>query len=693
MRALMNQHHMNSTIIGEAYPPSVEPISSLTPIMLHDLLLEKHHRGQVLIVRTFCEPVRDSAVQNAIEDVQGNVNRLFIYNLPPTTPVDKVLPKFALVAVKEPFLRVESDKYMAVQVDHPSDLILLKPDDFLVPLQWRNAPKTTMSGPQLKIEGNKAFKQGDWQRAKEIYSEALKKTDNSTELRLTLRRNRAQVHLNLGQYERASDDAISSIASGDTLSHLNKMLNVKSYFRAARAEYQLGHFSLAKEYLGQALGLDPTDETVIAELTRTEQRIAEQERGEFDFAAMENSATASHRKLDHASFIKKTKVAPAGKRGRGLFATETIKRGSLVLVEKAFSVLFDVNCSFLVNINADRAQFGTQADLMYETIDKIGRNPRHGSKVLDLVDGGNFKGKEVIQVDGAVAVDTFQVLAIAELNRFGCPSIRSGLDDEQNEEIESTGMWIQASYINHSCLHNTVRTFIGDMMILRASCDIEAGEEIVISYQSSAIPFPKRNKKFATWGFQCDCPLCRLERQLPAAVFICREQLVQEAKEFIAANPTSTILGQPVAKAKVSKAEVISKRLKETYDMYGAFPRLECISIDLWLVLAFGGRQWPTLDIATTSRLLQDLGYKLTVKGSEVSIDRKYGVVDSQVVHAAMWSRTAWIVAGKHQVAKTLRELAEEVYLIINGDTDNFEEKFGDLWIDGSPLNFPNLDK
>lgn len=695
MRALMNQHHLNATIIGEAYPPSVEPISSLTPVMLHDLRLEIHHRGRVLIVRTFCEPVRDSAIQNAIEDVQGNVNRLFIHNLPLTTPVDKVLPRFAVVAVKEPFLKATTDKYMMVQVDHPSDLVLLKPDDLLVPPQWRKTSNATMTGPQLKMEGNKAFKKGDWQKAGEFYSEALTKTDNSTDLRLTLHRNRAQVHLNLGQYELASDDAIASVAFEDCLSHQNKMLNVKSYFRAGRAQYQLGHFFLAKEYLGQALGLDPTDEAVMADLARTEQRIAEQERGEFDFAAMEKSATASHRKLDHASFIKKTKIAPAGKRGRGLFATETMKRGSLVLVEKAFSVLFETDSSFLVNINTDRAELGTQADLMYETTDKIGRNPRHASKVLDLFDGGNFKGKGVTQVDGAVAVDTFQVLAIVELNRFGCPSIRSGLDEEKKEDKESTGIWIQASYINHSCLQNTFRAFIGDMMILRAACDIKAGEEIVTSYQSPAIPFPKRKAKFATWGFQCDCSLCQLERQLPASVFTCRERLVQEAKEFIAANPTLTSVGQPVAKTKVIKAEDISKRLKETYDrhMYGAFPRLDCVSIDLWLVLAFGGRQWPTLDIATTSRLLQDLGYKLTVRGSEASIDRRYGLVDREVVQAAMWSRTAWMVAGKHQVARRLRELAEEVYFVINGDMDRFEENFGDLWIDGSPLNLPSLIK
>lgn len=686
----MNRHQISTAFIGEAYPPSVEPVCSLIPILLHDLRLETHHRGRMLIVKTFCEPVRISAIQNAIEDMEGSVDRLSIYNLPSAIPIDKVIPKGAIVAVKEPYFKATADGGAMVRVDHPSDFVLLEPHDSSVPPQWRREVKAALAGSRLKNEGNTAFKNGNWQRARELYTEALAKSDSNADLRSTLHRNRAQVHLNLGQYEFASEDATSAIIPGNNLSQQAKKLNVKSYFRASRAQYLLGDFGLAKEYLDQALDLDSTDETIIADLARTKQRILEQRNGDFDFIAMAQSATISHRKLDHASFTNNTTVRSAGKRGRGLFATKNIKHGSVVMVEKAFCAVFGDDLgkirSMTVNINTDRCEFGTHAERLYEIIDKMRCNPTQASIFLELWDGGAFNAKKVSHVDGAVVVDAFQAQTIAEFNGFGCPAIRSSLDDEEDSVAGSTGIWLQASYMNHSCLPNTSRAFIGDMMIVRAARDIKAGEEILTSYQSSLAAFPKRKENFKPWGFQCDCPLCQGERRLPSTVFTGRELVEQEARDFIAANPrTEANLEQPVAGDKLAAAKDILRRLETTYhkSLYATFPRLGCVDIDLWLVQAslsaVTSGLSPTLDIAATIRLMQDLGYKVKVKGSEVSIDRTNGFVCPQVVHAAMYNQLAWRMAGKPEVAEAFVEFAKEAYLAICGAIDGFEEKFGDL--------------
>ncbi|KAH8768309.1 hypothetical protein F5883DRAFT_644096 [Diaporthe sp. PMI_573] len=655
-RTLMNKGHVRTTFIGEAYPPSVEPISSLTTILLHDLLLETHHRGRVLIVKTFGDPIRKSGIHNAIEDVQGSVDRLSVYNLPSRTPLDRVLPKSAVIAVKEPYFKATVDDGVMVRVDHPSDAVLLEPHDSSVPPQWQTSLKATMTGSQLKEVGNTAFKQGD--------CEALAKTDNNTDLRLTLLRNRAQVHFNLGQYEFASEDAIAAVIAGDNISHQAKTLNVKSYFHASRAQYQLGNFSLANEYLEQALGLIPTKKAVTVELERTKRRLREQETGDFNFTAMAQSATASHRRLDHATFTNKTKVAPAGSRGRGLFATETIKRGSIVMVEKAFCVVFGdelgKDCSTLININTDRTEFGAHAECLYETTDKMRHNPHQASKVLDLFDRGSFEGKTVSRVDGTVVLNVFQVHAITELNSFKCPSIRFDFWCKGEDGKGSTGIWVHASYINHSCLPNARGAFIGDMMIVRATDDIQVGEKIFTSYVPATRAFPERKESLSTsWEFRCGCPLCCLEGQLPASVFTDRARLVQEAKDFIAANPS--YLGQPVGTAKLAKAQDILRRLQATYDkdIYDTLPRLDCVSIDTYLVhadlFAFDLRavQPPSLAIASTSRLLQDLGCRLKVNGSEASIDRRNGAV-----------------------GMVLLELAKDLYPALNGNMVGFDEHF-----------------
>lgn len=687
MSALFNRHQMQTTFIGEAYPPSIEPISSLTPILLRDLKLEIHHRGRVLIVKTFCEPIRVSSIQNAVEDTQGAVERLSVYNLPSASPLNDVLPKGGIVAVKEPYFKATADGGVTVRVDHPSDFVLLKPHDPLVPSQWKTGPQVALTECQLKEKGNTAFKHGNWQEAGECYTRALAMADNHTDLRQTLHRNRAQVYLNLGQYQFALEDAIASVTAGDDTPHQAKMLNVKSYFRAGRAQYRLGNFDSAKEHLDEAARLDPTDDTVKADLARTKQRILEQQTGNYDFSAMAQSATASYKKLDHATFTSNTKVASAGKRGRGLVATKDIKHGDLVMVEKAFCVHFEdelgKECSLLINVNTDRIEYGTHAECLYETIDKMRRNPDRVSEFFDLFDGGKFKGKQVRSVDGVVVLDAFQVQAIAELNGFECPSIRSSINDDESRGEDSIGIWLHASYMNHSCLPNTTRAFIGDMMIVRATRDIKAGEEILTAYLPATTRFPQRKEKLGLRGFECDCPLCQLERKLPASVLKDRERMVQEAGDFIAANPrTQANWGQRVSAAKLVQAKDILRRLESTYNMpmYEIYPHLDCFSLDLWLFqVGLSAVQMGLSPIAVTTRLIQDLGYKVKVKNSNVSIERTNGVVCPEVVHTAMYSQDAWRLAGKPEVAEALVELAKELYLAICGDMGGFEETFGHL--------------
>jgi hypothetical protein len=79
----------------------------------------------------------------------------------------------------------------------------------------------------------------------------------------------------------------------------------------------------------------------------------------------------------------------------------------------------------------------------------------------------------------------FLVERIMTYNVFGC--LDSSLNTHKNmlasESKEPTGfgscdIWTQASYLNHSCVSNVRRAFIGDMMIVRASRDLETDTEL-----------------------------------------------------------------------------------------------------------------------------------------------------------------------------------------------------------------------
>lgn len=58
-------------------------------------------------------------------------------------------------------------------------------------------------------------------------------------------------------------------------------------------------------------------------------------------------------------------------------------------------------------------------------------------------------------------------------------------EEAKDEETAFTtsGIWMLISHINHICMSNCRRSLIGDMQIVRATKDLEAGTELVLWYQ------------------------------------------------------------------------------------------------------------------------------------------------------------------------------------------------------------------
>lgn len=99
------------------------------------------------------------------------------------------------------------------------------------------------------------------------------------------------------------------------------MLDVKAYFRAADASYKLKHFEGADQFLQALLKLMPTEKDALTLLKRTKERLAEQQRGEYDLNGIEDQLTTQPR-VDAADYLVNTAIEMSGPgRGRGLFAT------------------------------------------------------------------------------------------------------------------------------------------------------------------------------------------------------------------------------------------------------------------------------------------------------------------------------------------------------------------------------------
>lgn len=426
---------IRQTVIGFAYPPCSVPLADLEPISINQLELETVHRGRVLVARTFGHPLRIQSIQNAIEDGQLSVERLAVYNV--QLRPEQLLPKGQLVAVKEPYYKATADGGHVVRVDHPSDLLLLRPEDDIIPLQLRPKLLELVNSPAYwKAKGNAAFKAGDYRGAVDLYSKGLEQPQNDpicsqgqeegvgSLLRLDMFRNRAQANIYLGRYESALADAEASIIAADVSSdgearHVKS--NAKSFYRVGIAAYHLQQYAKAREQFETIAKTVPADFNAQDQLTRTDKRLKEQRLGQYNFEKMISDAMTIDKRLDAASFIANVVVQRTADRGHGLFTTKTINAGELVLVEKALYAAFNTDKgtdeNVVLNMNTGVMSVGTHPTRLVGVVHKMLYSPKLAEEFLYLYDGG-YERRGVKVVDGVVAVDTFQVEAALDYVRI-----------------------------------------------------------------------------------------------------------------------------------------------------------------------------------------------------------------------------------------------------------------------------------
>jgi hypothetical protein len=164
-------------------------------------------------------------------------------------------------------------------------------------------------------------------------------------------------------------------------------------------------------------------------------------------------------------------------------------------------------------------------------------------------------------------------------NAFG-PGNQFGEEGARNA---STGLWVHAAYINHSCVPNAQKEYIGDLMILRATRAITTGEEIFHAYDESSDYDARQVALMTTWGFECSCKLCKAEKKDSQEVRNRREELRGEADAFVAREHWAG-----AKRMTIIKAQKIVRGIEETYnkERYEGLPKMAGRSIQEWLAKA-----------------------------------------------------------------------------------------------------------
>ncbi|KAL5055194.1 hypothetical protein RYX36_035876 [Vicia faba] len=219
-----------------------------------------------------------------------------------------------------------------------------------------------------------------------------------------------------------------------------------------------------------------------------------------------------------AEYIGAIQIRKSEISGRGIFVTKDIDAGSLILITKAIAM----ERSMLTGKGLSE---DIQLVMWKNFVDKVVELVRKCHKTRDLIEklsiGGNedeldvpdvdlFRPESIGEMNSRDEIDMVKLLAILDVNSLTEEAVSANVL-RKNNDCYGVGLWLLPSFINHSCSPNVRRLHVGDYLIVHASRDLKADEELTIAYYDPLSPLNKRRDMSVTWGIQCRCKRCKFE--------------------------------------------------------------------------------------------------------------------------------------------------------------------------------------
>ncbi|KAF8457114.1 hypothetical protein BDZ91DRAFT_685856 [Kalaharituber pfeilii] len=239
---------------------------------------------------------------------------------------------------------------------------------------------------------------------------------------------------------------------------------------------------------------------------------------------------------------------------------------------------------------------------------------------------------------------------IRSLNCFGCSCLSSehlppreptNPVQPKDDKFKDAGLWILPSFINHSCWGNVQRSFIGDVMIVRACMPIAAGEQITFSYapllsDNNSLLEERQKRLRRGWGFTCNCRYCTLERNERKATRNEREKLLQDVEKLYRDAPAASSSKVRILLAALdAKIKAIEKTYSSSCPPAAVFPRIHLAgAVNQKQSLYARYNSWDRTRLACEG-VLKALGYEIDTSNNDVKIT-KYGY-SQPLVLLAMW--------------------------------------------------------
>lgn len=260
--------------------------------------------------------------------------------------------------------------------------------------------------------------------------------------------------------------------------------------------------------------------------------------------------------------------------------------------------------------------------------------------------------------------------------------------------FHTTGVWTLISKINHSCVSNCYRSFIGDIQIVRATKDLEPGSELFFWYRNpeSFHTYKETQNHLRSWGFSCACALC-LARKKMTKTTLDQRKIFWEKIQHITNDLVNDLgpTGGKLRPSSVKKTKTLFQQMEATYSVDERAPG--AVRLELWglyirssQALCRNGNYAEAIEMAV--RGLEALGFiviacppRPNATPHEVSAKfhvQQWGLADEPLVVVFSILYTAYKVVAPELVA-VVKKYAETAYSIIAGEKDTILERHPEL--------------
>ena len=471
-------------------------LENMKQILIKDLEIDNIHYNNFILLQIRSNLLSMASKQFLSEDENNSRIHVSIYNFDTCFTINSFkIGKY--IIIKEPYYKIYFDGTNGIRVDNPNNVILLNDinDAYNYILNE--------SGDILQNEknGDNIYEKKNYLDAIELYEKGLKSKipENLSEEDINLIKGRI--------YQKIALSSLNIRAYNFCLENCEKSLNLIPnnsivFICKIKALFGLKKFIEAENTLIECKNyLSKEKYKNLKELMK---KYINHTNGIFDFNEMLKEEKTNFY-IDIIDYINnKISFDFDNKHGNKLIAKEVIKKGELLLVNKAIEFFRDLSPDLPYGYNEESPQ-GIMANSLLK---KLKLSKIDFENILTLYNSDdNINKDERKEKNSNCSYEHLYYMIYFDMYKA-----RSHFFARYDYGF---GLWEIPSFLNHDCNANTIDFCIGDIFILFAQRDILIGEEITKRYIPYGMDYFKRNEIIIDkFYFECDCDLCQKQLKL-----------------------------------------------------------------------------------------------------------------------------------------------------------------------------------